>query len=360
MNFNNSKKRDSNIELLRLLAGCSVVILHFNYFGEGVGALYSAKGINYSILFYLEILCVPAVNVFILISGYYNSFSKEIKWYKLFKICAQLIIFNLIYKIIQSIINKHIDIKGILLSFLPNNYYVVLYVTLMLIAPFINLLIDKLSYKDTKILLVLLISIFSIYTILTEVFNEISFHISNGISPIGISGADSGYTIINFILVYLIGVYLRKYGTPIKKQSHIILLILFCQIIILLWRILLPNTAFYYCNPFIIGEAFFLFKLFLGLKISNKLINYIAPASFTCFLIHGWILSRFSFDNIVEKNSFLMLLILSGIIILVYIISIILMKLWDCFFYYIFRKTKESHRIYIGVDYEKENNMPFD
>ena len=69
--------RESNIELLRLLAGMGVIVLHFNYFPGGGGALETASGVNFYVLLVLEILCVSAVNIFILISGYYGCESKK-------------------------------------------------------------------------------------------------------------------------------------------------------------------------------------------------------------------------------------------------------------------------------------------
>ena len=63
------KERQSNIELLRIFLMLGVIILHYN----GVGALYSAHGINYLIVIGLESLCICAVDLFMLISGYFSA-----------------------------------------------------------------------------------------------------------------------------------------------------------------------------------------------------------------------------------------------------------------------------------------------
>ena len=68
---NEKNCRDSNIELLRLLAGCAVIILHYNFLGDG-GAVSQSVGVNYYFLLILEIICATAVNIFILITGYFN------------------------------------------------------------------------------------------------------------------------------------------------------------------------------------------------------------------------------------------------------------------------------------------------
>lgn len=63
------KKRESNIELLRILATCAVILLHYNNPTIG-GAVKNATGLNYYILL-LECLSVNAVNIFVIISGYF-------------------------------------------------------------------------------------------------------------------------------------------------------------------------------------------------------------------------------------------------------------------------------------------------
>lgn len=67
-------KRQSNIELLRILASMAVIILHYITPNAG-GALQYVRntggGINEAILRLLESLLANAVNLFMMISGYF-------------------------------------------------------------------------------------------------------------------------------------------------------------------------------------------------------------------------------------------------------------------------------------------------
>lgn len=54
--------RDSNIELLRILTICGVVILHYN--GTQAFSFVNDNSLNYYILLFLEGLCICAVNLF--------------------------------------------------------------------------------------------------------------------------------------------------------------------------------------------------------------------------------------------------------------------------------------------------------
>lgn len=65
-------ERNSSIELLHMLFGLAIVILHFNYFPGGGFAFELTVGATQIVLVFLEILCIYAVNVFVLISGYFE------------------------------------------------------------------------------------------------------------------------------------------------------------------------------------------------------------------------------------------------------------------------------------------------
>ena len=79
-------ERNSSIELLRMLLGLAVVILHFNYFPGVGGAVELTAGATQIVLVFLEILCICAVNVFIFISGYFGVESRSINLSKLLKL----------------------------------------------------------------------------------------------------------------------------------------------------------------------------------------------------------------------------------------------------------------------------------
>ena len=60
--------RNSSIELVRILAMCGVVLLHYNNATLGGGLTY-AVGANRAVLMLLESLFICAVDLYVLISG---------------------------------------------------------------------------------------------------------------------------------------------------------------------------------------------------------------------------------------------------------------------------------------------------
>ena len=71
--------RKSGVELLRILAACAVIVLHYNGMGK---ALISSSGLSHELLALFECICVCAVNLFIMISGYFLCKSDKRTWDK--------------------------------------------------------------------------------------------------------------------------------------------------------------------------------------------------------------------------------------------------------------------------------------
>lgn len=72
------KKRESNIELLRILAMIGVIVLHYNNSEIGGALKYvQPDSLNEIILLALESMFICAVDVFVLITGYFLSNSRK-------------------------------------------------------------------------------------------------------------------------------------------------------------------------------------------------------------------------------------------------------------------------------------------
>jgi surface polysaccharide O-acyltransferase-like enzyme len=86
------KTRDSNIELLRVLASMAVIMLHFNSGGAfSEVKLDSANGI---ILYILEGISICSVDLFVLISGFFLSKTFKRKSIKPVMLIFEVIVVN--------------------------------------------------------------------------------------------------------------------------------------------------------------------------------------------------------------------------------------------------------------------------
>lgn len=321
--------RASNYELLRMMAGVAVIVLHFNFHPNGGGALTSATGANYYFLLVMEVTCACAVNVFILISGYFGCNSRTVKTGKLAELLLQTICFGLSFYLISGIKSGNVTIRSIFSSMIPANYFVMLYIALMCVAPFINKLLSELNSKQFTILVSVILAVFSAYSTMVDVFKELTNRDWNGLSSIGLEGSMRGYTIVNFILIYILGAWLKKDSTIISLKTRSLVAALVGIIAIgLIWYQFLPKTALMYSNPLIIAEAIVVFALSGKIQIQSNFINRVAPATFTCFLIQSKLLGIIV--KLAENMKTLprLILLLLGSVVGIYIVAFITMELW--------------------------------
>ncbi|SFT54050.1 Acyltransferase family protein [Selenomonas sp. GACV-9] len=264
-----------------------------------------------------------------LISGYCSANSKKINLSRLVQLIIQTSIFALFFRVVSTAINDTWSIK-ILTSLLPVNYYVILYVTLMLVAPYINITMERLSRDSLILLLFLLIMAFSVYPTAVDVLEECTGKQFMGLNSVSINGSIGGYSIINFMLIYVIGAAIRRLDLVGCFSAKKILVLWMSTIIgIYIWHLFLPKTGYNYCNPLVILEAATLFLVIARLNFRSKMVNYIAPAAFTCYLIHTSVLKVVGKYIAAHSSGWRLMLMLFTMVIGVYMLSIVMMKVWQ-------------------------------
>lgn len=157
-----NKGRNSAIELLRIVFAIAIIILHYNLETIGGAFQYTEPGsINEKWLLLSESVGILAVNVFLLISGYYSCLRMYNKTIKIFSLLIQTSIFiGGFYVIDQLIAGNRIMLNELLFNFLPNNYFVILFCTLTILAPFINYLLIRLKRRSLVRLVLLMLFCF--------------------------------------------------------------------------------------------------------------------------------------------------------------------------------------------------------
>lgn len=203
------------------------------------------------------------------------------------------------------------SIKSMIGSLVPNNYFAVLYVTLYLISPYINVLMLKLSETKRTQFLLLLFLLFSVWPSFVDVFTVLvhSNRNWNGLSTIGAWGSQWGYTIVNFCLLYIIGAYIGLRQNKGRHYKTIYLFLVLCTLITLLtvWSKVDENTAWEYCSPLVIAESIILFLIFLRIPMgNNKVINRLARAAFSVFLLHSSLVPYAGIEKLTQENALLL------------------------------------------------------
>lgn len=317
--------RDSNIELLRIFAICGVIILHYN--GSFAFALVQSQSINQYILILLEGLFICAVNVFILISGYFSSVSQKRKAIKVIELAVQVICMKVACYLLVSVFSGGISIKGVLRSAVPNNWYVTLYITIYFISPYINILLNKLTDRQIMVFTILLFVLFAVWPTFVDILQSYGLECS-GFYTTNTAGSQYGYSLINFVLMYIIGAFLRRKE---YKTSVCVLFIslVACVAVLFFWQYAQPQIARAYCNPVVIALAVIIFLLFKKVNVKNRLVNILSKGTFTCFLVHGIFLSHIGIARFVNASPILLIMHIAASSVAIFLASFIIFTVYD-------------------------------
>jgi len=283
-----SSRRLSNIELLRIVSMLMVLAVHID--GASLG-LPDLKG-DISALdprsFWqlgVESLTIVGVNCFTLISGY---FSIKLRMKSVVSFLFQCVFYAVgIYIFLGT--PSQTSLSGLFENFMvlthTDLWYVPAYFGLMLLSPFLNAATESLDRKRYGIILAAFV-----------LFNLWAGWLWGGkFNP-------NGYTLVQLIMTYLIGRYLKLY-TPDNPGGHAslkaFLLYLAMAVAVLITAIYMQPKAFAYNSPFVLAESVALFLTFRYMNINSQLINHIAKSAFAVYLIHK---NPHIFGNIIKPT----------------------------------------------------------
>lgn len=272
--------RNSNLELLRLVAMLMVTMLHFNACAN-VDLMSFPDGMlsQYKWAFMIESFCIVAVNCFVLISGYFGI---KLKVRSALKLYLQCFVMGLLaYLLYVWFTTDTLSIKPLLgrLMALTHNHwwFVVSYFCLMLFSPILNGAVNALPKKQ------LLISVI-LFGIVILYFGWYK-HLEN---------TNSGYSFLNFVFLYLIGRYIGEYVSLDKIRKYrwyslggYVLGSMVCFLLVVCryytdWNI---RFEFEYDHPFIILSACCLLLFFLSFNFQSKFVNWCASSVFSAYLL---------------------------------------------------------------------------
>lgn len=291
-------RRNSSIELVRILSMIMIIILHYNNDMLGGALGHVSKGeINYHFLYIVESICIVGVNVFILVTAFFSESVKEIKVRKIVDLYFLMIFYDFIGYVISVIIGENtFSMKEVIVTVLPflvgRRWFVETYIILMMLIPFINKIINHINKKSHELAIFIQVALFSIWP------------------TIGFSAPvlDHGYGIITFIMLFFIGTYIKKYIVKMEvRKDYLIPCCVMTSIIsivaIYFQSILhIGGGAWDYCNFFVLVGSVSLFLLFsCGIsEFYNDKINGIAKHTYGVFLIH----TNRALANTIYQNIF--------------------------------------------------------
>ncbi len=203
------KERQLNYELLRIIAMLMIVCLHYLSKGKILGDPARADmGATGYTAWFIEAFCLVAVNVYVLISGYFSGGKKlqaltaRAILQRPVRVWGQVITYSVLIGGIALLVGwQEFNIYQVFQYCFPlvteHYWFATSYVVLCLLMPFLDAGIDRLQKQAFQGLLAGLLLIFSI---------------AKTILPMQLPWDKGGYDAYWFVILYLTGAYSKRYG----------------------------------------------------------------------------------------------------------------------------------------------------
>lgn len=293
------QSRNLGVDVLRIVSMLGVVVLHV--MGHGGLLKVCQTPLKFSMAWFLELLAYPAVNCFVLISGYIGYRGERVfpKLKNLLALWFTVLFYSVtIGAVFMALGIRAINAEEILTCLQPTvngtYWFFSAYVGMFLLSPFLNMLVHRSNFKQGLIFL-MTVAVFSVFSLEKDPFDLLD-----------------GYSVIWMVLVYTAGATIKKHGFD-KLLSKTAWLLTALGAFLLTWG---AKVGFYfsdhpywhdwhgklvnYTSPTILLMAVGLLALFANMRwqVGAKLISFISVSAFSVYLIHD---NPFVRKNVIAK-----------------------------------------------------------
>ncbi len=338
------KERESGIELLRIIAILMVIGVHAFLYGNYFETARNCGGIVSSSAWLLRLMFRPAVNIFIIITGYFMSrepLNLKRSYKRVIHIYASVYFYSVVLSLITLLAGPdfytvdgvttpvHIIVMKMFFPVLSQNwYYVSDYIFLCMFAPFVNVVLQNITRRQYQVLIVVSSLVMSLWYVLEDIVI-----LEDVIRTYGYDGISDGKNVFSFIYIYILGGYIRMY---VKKNEHVRVRYLMVVILCLLLNYVLAtrfddilgmeDIIISYSNPLIILMAVFMLIFFKDMHFHNHFINVLASATLGVYAIHEFkyvryaIWSVFDFGKMDCSHLLKNLISIAGVILIIFLL----------------------------------------
>lgn len=290
-------KRMANVELLRIIAMFLVITLHYVDKGLLLPSHLDGVDLNGSLAWLLKSLSIVAVNVYVLITGYFLVESK-FRCKRILELICQVLFYSLLIPILMIGLGmlqlENITINQWIQYCLPilseHYWFASAYVVLYILSPILNMAIRNMNQVQMKITIVIFL---------------LAFVIPKTFFPIELAMDGKGYKDpIWFICLYFIASYIKLYGISYFKNFRRSIIVYGASVLGIFSSSFLISffvkktgmfesfivRAYDYNHLLVLLGAIGLFYSFLYLPIKEgwlaNIIFKVAPYTFGVYLFH--------------------------------------------------------------------------
>lgn len=124
-----------------------------------------------------------------------------------------------------------------------------------------------------------------------------------GISTVGINGDQAGYTIVNFVVLYIIGAAMNKWNFFAWKKRYDMIGYVLCSLMIWFGRDKML-TSWDYSNILVMISSILFFNIFRKWKVELGGVQYVSKYCFGVYLIHTKALIQEDFWNLFHIQKY--------------------------------------------------------
>jgi len=315
-------ERQSNMELLRLVAMMMILVMHMDYGAFGLPTAESVENAPMTTFgrIFVEHLCLVAVNVYVLISGWFGIRPKMKSFVRLM---LQVATYSIIITGAFLLLGKATFKIGYVTDMLiigKQYWFVVSYLLLYLVSPILNTFVEHSSKRDFQWMLLVFFGFQFVYSWI-----------------FGLEEFAGGYSALSFMGLYLLARYVKIYDNENENERRrtkddnekrktkdenennhpdgiasrftlhasrfsfpqLLALYLFIAAITALFVFLAyswKGDSFgdacagifaHYNSPFIVVSSLVVLLMFSKLHVQSKVINYLSSSAFAVYLIHA-------------------------------------------------------------------------
>lgn len=307
MHSDKKQGRMANLEMLRCVAMMMVVVLHYLGKGELLSDLTGDRlGAGEAAAWLLETFCIVAVNVYMLISGYFLCTS-SFKISRLIRLWLQVWVYSVGFGLLGALsgvlTGVEFDAHYLLTLIFPismgHYWFMTAYVFLYLLLPFVGAAVRRMNRRQLQTALGLLL---------------FTFCLLKSVLPVRLEMDGMGYDCLWYLCVFLTAAYIRRFGVPFleKKRNCLFLYVGGCLLIFVgtlllravylrtgsLGRMLKMCLEYNHILPFLAAVG--LFGTFAGMRLNGRaaeIVGRIGPYTLGVYLLHENLGLRYAWQN---------------------------------------------------------------
>ncbi len=344
---NTSKNRNSGVELLRIIAMFMVIGVHIFLYGNYYNVACGMDGLVSISAGFLKLLFRPGVNIFVIITGYFmvrRKFDLKKSYKRVLKIYLAILFYSVIFTLITLAMGKsfytingettpvYVLILKMLFPVLSQQWYFISdYIILCLFAPFLNIVLQRITKSQYQVLLVISSIVMSGWFLL----DNIKF-LEPVIRTTYFTNIIEGKNPISFMFIYIIGGYIRLHTKDNQRPKLRYLIIsLLCVVINGMFATVLSGVfvsddfVLKYTNPLVILMAVCLLMYFKDLKFNNRLVNRIASTTLGIYALHefsyfrNYIWDIFNFYKLDCSHFILNMMYIVGVGLIIFAVGVL-------------------------------------